>query len=127
MEITNYIFNIKRIGSLYETYTDLMFSKDKDNNYIVVFKYITTSITLSILDIEDISYGKDNLLSISFRPDKQMETEKFKTKDYEAIIKIFKKIKEKAIQNHHDESSSSTKTKNSKTKEKIQKNLLDLF
>ena len=41
-----------------------MFSKDKDNNYIVVFKYITTSITLSILDIEDISYGKDNLLSL---------------------------------------------------------------
>jgi hypothetical protein len=127
MEITNYIFNIKRIGSLYESYTDLMFSKDKDNNYIVIFKYITTSITLSILDIEDISYGKDNLLSISFRPDKQMETEKFKTKDYEAIIKMFKKIKEKAIQTHHDESNISVKTKNSKTKQKIQKNLLDLF
>lgn len=128
MEISNYMFHIIRIGALYESNTDLMFSKDSNNNYIVIFKYVTTSITLNILDIEDMACGKDNFLWIAFRPDKQMEPEKFKTKEAEAIIKIFKKMKEKALQTH-DESTLrlSIQSKNIKLKKNIQKNLLDLF
>lgn len=126
-ELSNYIFDIVRIGSFYESNTNLMFSKDFNNNYIIIFKYITTSIKMNILDIEDISVGNDGLLWIKFRSEKKMDLEKFRSKENEAIIKIFKKMKEKAMQ-VLDETIDSNSSKNSaKLKKNIQRNLLDLF
>ncbi len=105
-----------------------MFSKDVNGQYIVILKYVTTSITLNILDIEDIILGEDNLLLFSYKPEKNMKSERFRTKEYETIIKIYNKMKNKALQITDDKSSKkSDESRNRKLKENIQKNLLDIF
>lgn len=105
-----------------------MFSKDLNGQYIVIIKYVTTSVTLSILDIDDINLGEDNTLIFTYKPEKNMKVERFRTKEHDAIIKIYNKMKNKALQITDDKSSKlSDEERNKKLKANIQKNLLDIF
>ena len=105
-----------------------MFSKDLNGQYIVIIKYVTTSVTLSILDIDDINLGEDNTLIFIYKPEKNMKVERFRTKEHDAIIKIYNKMKNKALQITDDKSSKlSDEERNKKLKANIQKNLLDIF
>lgn len=105
-----------------------MFSKDVTGQYIVIIKYVTTSVTLNILDIEDICLTEDNLLLFSYKPEKNIKNERFRTKEHDTILKIYNKMKSKALQITDDKSSKlSEESRNRKLKQNLQKNLLDIF
>lgn len=105
-----------------------MFSKDVNGQYIVIIKYVTTSVTLNIHDIEDITLTEDNLLLFSYIPEKNMKAEKFRSKDNETIIKIYNKMKNKALQISDEKNTKKTEVeRNKKLKLQLQKNLLDIF
>lgn len=105
-----------------------MFSKDVNGQYIVIIKYVTTSVTLNILDIEDISLVEENLLLFTYKPEKNMKNEKFRSKENDTIIKIYNKMKNKALQILDEKNIKKTEVdRNKKLKMQLQKNLLDIF
>jgi len=105
-----------------------MFSKNEDGQYIVIIKYVTTSVMLNIIDIEDISLTEDNLLLFTYKPEKNMKCEKFRTKENETIINIYQKMKNKALQVTDEKNIKKSEIdRNKKLKAQIQKNLLDIF
>jgi len=105
-----------------------MFSKDVNGQYIVIIKYVTTSVTLNILDIEEITLIEDNLMLFTYKPEKNMKNEKFRSKEQETIMKIYNKMKNKALQITDEKNLKKTKVdKTKKLKQQLQKNLLDIF
>jgi hypothetical protein len=105
-----------------------MFSKDENGQYIVIIKYVTSSVNLNILDIEDISLTEDNLLLFTYKPEKSMNAERFRSKENETILKIYKKMKNKALQITDEKNLKKTEVdRNKKLKMQLQKNLLDIF
>lgn len=105
-----------------------MFSKDINGQYIVIIKYVTTSVTLNILDIEEISLTEDNLMLFTYKPEKNMKNEKFRSKEQETIMKIYNKMKNKALQITDEKNVKKTEVdKTKKLKQQLQKNLLDIF
>jgi hypothetical protein len=105
-----------------------MFSKDENGQYIVIIKYVTTSVTLNVFDIEDISLTEENLLVFTYKPEKNMKAEKFRSKENETIIKTYNKMKNKALQITDEKNIKKTEVdRNKKLKLQLQKNLLDIF
>ena len=105
-----------------------MFSKDVDGQYIVIIKYVTTSVTLNILDIENITLTDDNLLLFTYKEEKNMKNEKFRSKEHETIMKIYNKMKNKALQVVDEKNVKKTEVdRNKKLKAQLQKNLMDIF
>jgi hypothetical protein len=105
-----------------------MFSKDVNGHYIVIIKYVPTSITLNILDIEDISVVEENLLLFTYKAEKNMKAEKFRSKENETILKIYNKMKNKALQILDEKNIKNDEVaRNKKLKMQLQKNLLDIF
>lgn len=105
-----------------------MFSKDLNGQYIVIIKYVTTSVTLSILDIEDISLTEENLLLFTYKQEKNLKAERFRSKENETILKIYNKMKNKALLTSDEKNFKKTEVdRNKKLKMQLQKNLLDIF
>jgi len=105
-----------------------MFSKDENGQFIVIIKYVTTSVTLNVFDIEDISLTEENLLVFTYKPEKNMKAEKFRSKENETIIKTYNKMKNKALQITDEKNIKKTEVdRNKKLKLQLQKNLLDIF
>lgn len=105
-----------------------MFSKDINGQYIVIIKYVTTSVTLNILDIEDITLVEENLLLFTYKPEKNLKAERFRSKENETILKIYNKMKNKALQTTDEKNLKKTEgDRNKKMKIQLQKNLLDIF
>ncbi len=105
-----------------------MFSKDLNGQYIVIIKYVTTSVTLNILEIEDISITEENLLLFTYKPEKNLKNEKFRSKENDTILNIYNKMKNKALQITDEKNLKKTEAdKTKKFKQQLQKNLLDIF
>jgi hypothetical protein len=74
----------------------LIFTKDEKGKIVVILKYVTTSYTYNILEIEDIVSTEDLMIQIKYSPLCNMKNENFRTNEVKNIIKIFKELKTKA-------------------------------
>jgi hypothetical protein len=61
-------------------------------------KYVTTSYTYNILDIEEVipKEGEENLITFKYKPELKAKNENFRTNESNNIIKVFNELKNKA-------------------------------
>ncbi len=100
MDLSSHIFNVVRVGRLYESNTDLVFTKDEKGHLVLIIKYVTTSIKYQILEIKEIRLieGEANMMSIECKPEANSKTEHFRTSEGTVIVKVFQEFQKKAIE-----------------------------
>ncbi len=76
----------------------IVFTKDEKGKIIVIMKYVTTSYTYNILDIEEVipKEGEENLITFKYKPELKAKNENFRTNESNNIIKVFNELKNKA-------------------------------
>jgi hypothetical protein len=87
---------------------------------VVILKYVTTSYTYSILDIDDITLSDDIMIQIKYKAETEMKNENFRTQEAQNIIKVFKELKTKAYKIVDEK-------KNQKEDKKKNKNLQNIL
>ncbi len=99
-DLNCHIFNVVRVGRLYESNTDLVFTKDEKGHLVLILKYVTTSVKYQIIEIKEIKLkdGDANMITIEYNPEMNAKTEKFRTSEASLIIKVFQEFQKKAIE-----------------------------
>ncbi len=77
----------------------MVFTKDEKGKIIIILKYVTTSYTYNILDIEDVSLkeGEDNMITFKYKSSLNVKNENFRTNESASIIRVFNELKSKAL------------------------------
>jgi hypothetical protein len=77
----------------------MVFTKDEKGKIIVILKYVTTSYTYNILDIEDVvsKEGEDSVVTFKYKASLNVKNENFRTNECANIIKVFNDLKNKAL------------------------------
>ena len=126
LDTKTYIFNVVSVGRIIENSSQIIFYKEGKTRYLVNIKYMTSSSKYNILDIEGITQleGEDGVVLFKFKPDKNQQEEKFRTKEVNKMLKVFEEFRRKAIQ-HLDVKK---QKKEDRMKEKqMKKNVNDMF
>lgn len=95
-ENNTFIFNVISVGNLIESNAEIMFQK---NNFII--KYLTSSYKMDINDISNIISNEENIITIKYKENKK-DDDIFKTNESKKIIKVFKELQFKYIQNNEN-------------------------
>jgi len=111
IEISSHIFNVIRVGRLYESNTDviilyiltnsqLIFTKDENNQMVLIVKYVTTSAKHNILELKDIVFkdGDENMITIEYKAEKEQRSEYFRSSEAANIKRIFHEYQKKAYE-----------------------------
>lgn len=105
-----------------------MFNKE-DGHFVLIIKYVTSSVKVDILDIEELTFKDmdENQIVVKFKLEKNLKDEKFRTTEGKFIIKTFKEFQTKAYQNLDINKAKKEEKKKAKKIEADVQNIISIF